>query len=761
MGILSGIISYLLGLVVNLMDIAISAFLSALNFNLEAFETYFPAATSFYEVFIGFAVGLLLIMLVFQIFRNFGVMLDFEAEDPLKMLGKTVLFFGMIMYSHSIINYIINLLTDPYYIFLNAYTQTSSFSFLDLLHDMIAGVATTTFMSIVYIILLIVLGWQFLKFIVEIVERYVAFFIILCFAPVVFATGAFKSTSQIFKSWCRMLGSQAMLMLLNVWSIKLFISFLGVFSGVHGNDIIFFFLIGYGFLKQAQKADTLLRILGLNTASAGDVMRSLGGTIGGIAHAIQSAGYTASRTIGGKGSSGSARSGTNNSGGSGGVGGIGSPAGRDKQDSRNQASHSPAGGVTETVTGTAKQQYANEVLSLAKEQLGGTKKGAASDADNPNGENLAEEDTAGNIPQDDINMNQGVANDSGMRKQQGTLDADTKEGLANIAHGLPHDKYDPIKKKFSGGGFPEFTGENANIIGSSQLTPAEGFRQSSMKMSDGSLGTVYKNEETGEAHVIQFGSVDNGVIQGCISDIDSKTGKLGDRMAFKAVHEAVPGADSLSSHSVKITDSEGGAYHLSTGADTSFLASRNSPIEGRAANTSYSPGNSASMTRVENGKISTNSAPAGHSPGVSVAHHASNPHSEFSVGSVSTMTGVGGSKQESSAMSNSPAATDPGISAQGARIPHDNSSSIGGISTQVKDSSMPVGNEFSVPDTNITSSGNSVYVQSQAVPSPIKTSGMNETMTQRPFATHDTGVIHTVGTPSTAESAQTSNRRFS
>ena len=94
MGILSGIVSYLFGLALNLLDAAIDGFLGALGFDLNTFEQYFPAAADFHDVIIGFAVGLLFIMLVFQIFRNFGVMLDMEAEDPLKMLERPLFFSG-------------------------------------------------------------------------------------------------------------------------------------------------------------------------------------------------------------------------------------------------------------------------------------------------------------------------------------------------------------------------------------------------------------------------------------------------------------------------------------------------------------------------------------------------------------------------------------------------------------------------------------------------------------------------------------------
>ena len=140
MGILSGVVSYLFGLALNLLDAAINGFLGALGFDLDTFEHYFPAAADYQEVIVGFGVGLLLIMLVFQLFRNFGVMLDMEAEDPLKILGKTTLFLGMILYSRSIVNTLLGLLADPYAIFLNTASTPYEFRLTTLATAMFGSV---------------------------------------------------------------------------------------------------------------------------------------------------------------------------------------------------------------------------------------------------------------------------------------------------------------------------------------------------------------------------------------------------------------------------------------------------------------------------------------------------------------------------------------------------------------------------------------------------------------------------------------------
>ena len=48
-------------------------------------------------------------------------------------------------------------------------------------------------------------------------------------APVAFAMGASQTTSNIFKSWCRMFGGQVFLLLMNAWCLRLFTSMVGQF----------------------------------------------------------------------------------------------------------------------------------------------------------------------------------------------------------------------------------------------------------------------------------------------------------------------------------------------------------------------------------------------------------------------------------------------------------------------------------------------------------------------------------------------------
>ena len=79
------------------------------------------------------------------------------------------------------------------------------------------------------LILVLILAWNYLKLLCEAAERYVLLGVLVFTAPVAFAMGASQSTSNIFKSWCRMFAGQVFLLLMNAWCLKLFTSMVGAF----------------------------------------------------------------------------------------------------------------------------------------------------------------------------------------------------------------------------------------------------------------------------------------------------------------------------------------------------------------------------------------------------------------------------------------------------------------------------------------------------------------------------------------------------
>ena len=81
----------------------------------------------------------------------------------------------------------------------------------------------------IVLILTIIVAWNYIKLLFEAAERYIMVGVLVFTAPVAFATGASESTSNIFGAWCRMLGGQLFLLVMNAWCLRLFVSMVGNF----------------------------------------------------------------------------------------------------------------------------------------------------------------------------------------------------------------------------------------------------------------------------------------------------------------------------------------------------------------------------------------------------------------------------------------------------------------------------------------------------------------------------------------------------
>lgn len=168
MGILDGIVEWVSEQVMNALDLITTSVLGTLGCDMNTFLRFFPAAETMYGIFVATAVGLVLLNWIWQLFKNFGL---------------------------------ITILT----------------------------VISNGSIGIIALILLLVLAWNYIKLLFEAAERYVLLGVIIYTAPIAFACGASKSTSNIFSSWCRMLAGQVFLLIMNAWCLKLFTSMVGSF----------------------------------------------------------------------------------------------------------------------------------------------------------------------------------------------------------------------------------------------------------------------------------------------------------------------------------------------------------------------------------------------------------------------------------------------------------------------------------------------------------------------------------------------------
>lgn len=167
-------------------------------------------------------------------------------------------------------------------------SSTGLFNFIGT--TFIQGFSNGLISILLAIIMLIIIGVNFFKLALEMVQRYVIIAVLCILSPLAFAAGACQETRDISKRWFRMFWSQAVLLFLNVWCIGISLQcMINVQS--YGGDIVIWALITYGFIKVALQLDDILKNAGLDiTKQTSGLMediwtagRAMSGVIGGAA----------------------------------------------------------------------------------------------------------------------------------------------------------------------------------------------------------------------------------------------------------------------------------------------------------------------------------------------------------------------------------------------------------------------------------------------------------------------------------------------
>lgn len=229
MGILDGIVSWIAEQVMHGLDLISSSVLGALGCTMDTFVRYFPVAETLYDVFVALAIGIILLNWVWQVFRNFGLGIGLEAEDPVKLSIRSVLFILLTLYADQIIELVLGIAGTPYNWVLSEELPPLDFASFNSSLMVILGVVANGAVALIALILVIILAWNYIKLLFEAAERYVLLGILVFTAPVAFAMGASQTTGNIFKSWCRMFGGQLFLLIMNAWCLRLFTSMVGTF----------------------------------------------------------------------------------------------------------------------------------------------------------------------------------------------------------------------------------------------------------------------------------------------------------------------------------------------------------------------------------------------------------------------------------------------------------------------------------------------------------------------------------------------------
>ena len=324
--IFEGIVTWISSVITQLMDAVSGLFLNALGTDMVAMEEYFPFVTKAFSILQYTAWSILFLLTVWHLFRSSGGPIT-EAENPLTLLARSAIFAVLIGYSKPIFQMTLDIARAPYTALMEISMTSEDFTFAGieqaLTNGLVTFISTASCVGLLLLVILeIALGWNYFKLLLETVERYVVVGVLCYTSPLAFSMGGSKETNSVFKSWCRMVGSQLLLLIMNVWFLRAFDSSVGQFIGnggalTNGKGSIFLWLFcALAFLKCAQRFDSYLSSMGLSVAQTGSSMgmemlmaarvvggfgggiRTAGGVFRGAGNAAGAAGQTASAATG-------------------------------------------------------------------------------------------------------------------------------------------------------------------------------------------------------------------------------------------------------------------------------------------------------------------------------------------------------------------------------------------------------------------------------------------------------------------------------
>lgn len=257
--IVKGLILWVYDMILECVGFIGNLLLEVFSMDTSYFVSHVPVVLEMQKILIAVGWALLLGNLAFQAMRSMMAGIGLNAEDPKLLFAKSFLFAFLLFASPEICQVgmdltsnVINLLQLPDTVSIMA-PEESWFDFT-------AG-------WLLAVICGFTMLFQVFKLFFEIGERYVVLSILVFFAPVAFAMGGSRSTEDIFKGWVRMFGSMCVVMVSNVFFLKVILSALSTIPNTL--TIIPWLIFVVGLCKVARRIDDILCRLGLNAAHTG------------------------------------------------------------------------------------------------------------------------------------------------------------------------------------------------------------------------------------------------------------------------------------------------------------------------------------------------------------------------------------------------------------------------------------------------------------------------------------------------------------
>lgn len=286
--IFQGFLEWAYGLVLECWEYFSTALLDIMSMDFAYLKSHVPVMDDIMQVLMAAGWAILIGNLVFQALKSMASGLGFEGEDPKLLFTRTFVFSFLLLASPQICGIGLSLTAK-----IIDLLQIPTAVHVTLVDESVFGHLAASWLLV--ILFGVIVMFKVFRLLLEIAERYVILAVLTMTAPLAFAMGGSRSTSDIFSGWCRMFGSMCVLMTTHVIFFKMLLSVLATVPS--GLDVLPWIVLLLTIVKVARKADAIITRIGLNPAITGD---SLGRMLpGALTYMIvRSATSRITRTIG-------------------------------------------------------------------------------------------------------------------------------------------------------------------------------------------------------------------------------------------------------------------------------------------------------------------------------------------------------------------------------------------------------------------------------------------------------------------------------
>ena len=259
--IFQGFFEWVYGLILDIWNYFSSSLLNVMSLDFAYIKTHIPVMGDIQQIILAVGWALLLGNLVFQALRSMAAGLGFEGEDPKLLFARTFVFGFLLLASPQICELVLGITSKVI-----ALLEVPDAINVQLVDGSVIGVFTASW--ILVIIFDLITMFMVLSLLLEVAERYMVLAMLTIMAPLAFAMGGSKSTSEIFAGWCRMFGSMCFLMATNIVFFKMLLSVVSTVPNFP--DVFLWMVLIVSIVKVAKKADEIITRIGLNPAITGN-----------------------------------------------------------------------------------------------------------------------------------------------------------------------------------------------------------------------------------------------------------------------------------------------------------------------------------------------------------------------------------------------------------------------------------------------------------------------------------------------------------